>query len=134
MSKRKSITVAGFRHGPQPIPAASRIGNILVTGGIYGLDTDSGEIPDDLQHQSELMFANLKKILAAGGAGLDDVIKMTFWVRDAEAREVINPIWLAAFPDESSRPARHTQVNPDLPLNMRVQCDAMAVLDADQGA
>lgn len=44
--RRKTINVAGFSHGDQPVPAASRIGNLLVTGGIFGLDPERGTIPD----------------------------------------------------------------------------------------
>ncbi|MFT5138946.1 MAG: 2-iminobutanoate/2-iminopropanoate deaminase [Rhodothermales bacterium] len=128
MPRRKSIDIEGFSHGKQPIPAASRVGNILVTGGVYGLDTGSGEIPDDADRQCEFMFANLKAILEAGGASLESVVKMTFWVKNTDARQEINPLWLKAFPDPDSRPARHTLLNPDLPLNLVLQCDAIAVI------
>ena len=128
MSNRKSITIKGFSHGEQPIPAASRVGNILATGGIYGLDRTTGNIPDDLERQGVLMFANLKDILEAGKSSLDEVVKMTFWVKDPDARAIINKGWLAAFPDPASRPARHTLVNPQLPLNIQVQCDALAII------
>ena len=128
MNKRKSINITGFTHGDRPIPAASRVGNIIVTGGIYGLDTISGKIPDDGIQQGNLMFANLEKILDAGGASFEDVVKMNFWVKDAEIKTVINEGWLQAFPDPSSRPTRHTLINPQLPLNLKIQCDAIAVI------
>ncbi|HEY2401136.1 MAG TPA: RidA family protein [Steroidobacteraceae bacterium] len=127
MSRRKSIHVEGFDHGSLPIPAASRVGNIIATGGVYGLDPTTGKLPDDVGLQGELMFANLKRILEAAGARLEDVVKMTFWVKVPEARQVINTGWLIAFPDADSRPARHTLQNDNLPANMLVQCDALAV-------
>jgi len=132
MNKRRSINIAGFTHGDQPIPAASRISNIIVTGGIYGQDIVSGEVPDDVNQQGKLMFANLEKLLNAGGAGFEDVIKMTFWVKEAEMKSVINEGWLNAFPDSSSRPARHTLINPNLPLNLKIQCDAIAIINDSQ--
>jgi 2-iminobutanoate/2-iminopropanoate deaminase len=127
MSSRRSINVEGFNHGSLPIPAASRVGNMVATGGVYGLDPATGALPEDVGLQGELMFANLKRILAAAGASLEDVVKMTFWVKVPEARQVINAGWLAAFPDAGSRPARHTLQNDHLPANMLVQCDALAV-------
>lgn len=130
MSARRSIDVEGFNHGAQPIPAASRVGNIVMTGGIYGLDPATGKIPDDLGKQAELMFANLERIMRAAGAGMDRIVKMTVYVKVAEARAAVNAQWLAAFPDPTSRPARHTFQNDHLPANMLVQCDATAVLDA----
>ncbi|WP_420131984.1 RidA family protein [Rhodopseudomonas sp.] len=130
MAKRRSIEVDGFKHGAQPIPAASRIGNIIMTGGVHGLDPQSGKLPDDVDSQAALMFANLARILDAAGATLDDVVKMTVWVKVPEARAAVNREWLAAFPDPQSRPARHTLQNDHLAANMLVQCDAFAVIDA----
>jgi hypothetical protein len=37
---RRSIHIEGFDHGGQPIPAACRVGNIVMTGGVYGFDYD----------------------------------------------------------------------------------------------
>jgi 2-iminobutanoate/2-iminopropanoate deaminase len=127
-NERRSIEVPGFNHGPQPIPAACRVANIVATGGIYGLDTDSGKVPDDLERQTALMFVNLQRVLAAAGATLGQVVKMTFWVRNPEARAFINPAWLDAFPDPQSRPARHTLQNDHMAANLLIQCDALAVI------
>jgi 2-iminobutanoate/2-iminopropanoate deaminase len=127
---RRSIEVAKFNHGAQPIPAACRVANIVATGGIYGLDTRTGKVPDDLTQQTTLMFENLERVMAAAGATLDQIVKMTFWVRNAEARAAINPAWLEAFPDPQSRPARHTLQNDHMAANLLIQCDALAVISA----
>ncbi len=126
MTARRSIEVEGFNHGPQPIPAASRVGPLVMTGGMYGLDLETGTLPDDAAEQARLMFANLEKVLEAAGASFEAVVKMTIYVKVAEARAAVNTQWLKAFPDPASRPARHTLVNDTLPGNMAVQCDATA--------
>jgi enamine deaminase RidA (YjgF/YER057c/UK114 family) len=128
MNDRRSIDVEGFSHGAQPIPAASRVGNVVMTGGIYGLDPATGKIPDDITAQAELMFANLKRIVSAAGAGMERIVKMTVYVKVPEARAAVNKEWLLAFPDPASRPARHTFQNDHLPANMLVQCDAVAIV------
>lgn len=125
---RRSIEVEGFNHGPQPIPAACRVGNLVVTGGIYGLDLQTGKVPDDLERQTLLMLANLRLVLNAADASVEHVVKMTFWVRNPEARAFINPHWLDMFSDPKSRPARHTVQNDHMPANLLVQCDALAVV------
>ena len=101
-----SIAVPGFDHGGQPIPAASKHGPLVVTGGVYGLDPATGKLPDDLNEQIDLMFDNLRKIMAAAGGGLDCIVKMTFWVKSADIRAAINPKWIEVFPDPAARPAR----------------------------
>ncbi len=126
MSDRKSIEVEGYSHGNLPIPAASRVGPLVMTGGIHGLDPATGKLPDDLTEQTELMFFNLERIMKAAGVGLDRIARMTVYVKVPEARQAVNVEWVKAFPDRASRPARHTLVNENLPSNMLVQCDATA--------
>lgn len=125
---RRSIEVDGFSHGGLPIPAASRVGPLVITGGIHGLDV-SGPDPGNAASQVARMFENLRNILEAAGATLDDVVRMTVFVKSAEVRSALNPVWVEAFPDEHSRPARHTQANEHLPGEMLVQCDAVAYLE-----
>ncbi|HEX2891576.1 RidA family protein [Vineibacter terrae] len=130
MGKRRSIDVEGFSHGTNPIPAACRVGNIVMTGGVSGLDPATQMIPPDAAEQCRLMFANLRRILEAAGTSPDDVVKVTVWIRNQKVREAINPQWLAMFPDAASRPARHTLLNENLAGSLLIQCDAMAVITA----
>jgi 2-iminobutanoate/2-iminopropanoate deaminase len=129
VTARKSIFVEGFSHGAQPIPAASRVGNLVMTGGVYGLDRATGQLAGSVQDQARHMFENLERILQASGTSLDRVVKMTFYIKVPDARAAINDQWLKAFPDPASRPARHVLQYEHLAPTMWVQCDAIAVLD-----
>jgi enamine deaminase RidA (YjgF/YER057c/UK114 family) len=131
-SARRSVNVEGFDHGAQPIPAASRVGGLVATGGIYGLDPTTGKLPDDVFEQARLMFWQLERVLSAAGAGMNDIARMTIYAKVPEARAAVNAEWLKAFPDPASRPARHTLSYEHLPANMLVQCDAIAMV-ADHG-
>lgn len=126
MNTRRSIEIEGFNHGTLPIPAASRVGPLVMTGGVHGMDPATGKLPDDVQEQARLMFDNLRRIMVAAGGGLENIAKMTVFVKIPEARAAVSEEWLKAFPDAESRPARHTLVNETLPTNMVVQCDATA--------
>ena len=125
---RRSVEIDGFNHAGQPIPAASRKGCLVVTGGVYGLDPETGKLPDDVGEQVRLMFLQLGRILAEAGAAFDDVVRMTVYVKAPEARPLVNEEWLKVFPDPASRPARHSLVYEHLPANMLVQCDAIAMV------
>ena len=127
MISRRSINIPGFNHGRQPIPAASRVGNIVATGGVHGMDPATGSIPADAAAQVKNAFANLVKILAAAGATPQQVVKITVFVKGAEVRELVNAEWLALFPDPDSRPARHT-LNHELNPPQVVQLEALAVV------
>lgn len=124
---RRSVHVDGLSHGRTPIPTASVVGNVLVTSGVSGKDADGRVVPD-LQGQVAAVFANIGRVLRAGGASPDDVVSCTFWVRDREAvRPLIDRQWIEMFPDPDSRPARHTLVY-DLPKGQHCQCQLMAVI------
>ena len=122
----RSINVPGASH-KAPIPAAARVGHILCTSAVSGKDPVSGELPADIQTQARNTFANLRAVLAAGGASLDDVVKFSVTIKDNAAREAVNAQWLAAFPDPHDRPARHIVV-ADLQHGMQLQIEAMAVI------
>jgi 2-iminobutanoate/2-iminopropanoate deaminase len=111
-----------------PIPNASRIGPFLVSGGIFGKDPSTGKVAEGVDAQCEQMFANVRKVLAAGDASPEDVIKLSVWLKDMANRPVVNKYWVQMFPDPHSRPARHTFSTPDLRAPLLVECEIMAVI------
>jgi len=127
MARRKSIQIGEFKH-LNPIPNASRIGSLLMSGVILGRDPASGEMPAGIEAQCANMFLHVRAIVEAGGGTTEDIIKMTVWLQDRSQRAPVNVEWVKMFPDEQSRPARHA-----LQMNMEggalVQCDFTAVID-----
>lgn len=124
---RKSIQIEGFGHGNNPVPAASLLRGLLVSGAIFGMDPATRKVAPGLQAQLELMLQHAERILQAGGCCWEDVIKMNVFLAPDQPRELINTHWLRLFPDAASRPARHVIVNDRLPPGTLVQCDLMAV-------
>ncbi|MBL0419688.1 RidA family protein [Ramlibacter sp. AW1] len=122
----RSIEVPGASH-KAPIPAAARVGPLLCTSAIAGKDAQ-GALPADAGEQVRNAFANLRAVLAAGGAGLEHVAKLSLAIRGDPVREPINAEWLACFPDPHDRPARHITV-ADLQHGMWLQIEAIAWLD-----
>lgn len=127
MSRRRSIVVPEIAHR-FPVPNASRIGNLVISGSIQGIDPVTHTMPSELAEQCSNMFSNMKSVIEAAGGTTDDIIKMTVFIRDRNNREPLNAEWVRMFPDPNSRPARHAQ-----PLQIDgpslVQCDFMAVVD-----
>lgn len=123
---RRSIYVDGFSH-KNPIPAACRIGSMVYSGSIQGSDPATGQYGATLEEQSRLMFAQVKRIVEAAGGSVEDVIKMTVWMKDRTQRAALNGPWLEMFPHAQSRPARHT-MNADLDGGKLIECDFVAVI------
>ena len=128
---RRSIEVEHFGHGTIPIPAASRVGNVVMTGGIAGSDPATGIVPDDPELQVAHAFANLRRILAAAGARPDDVVKLSISVRSFDLRGTINDHWVAMFPDADSRPARHVTRYDHFSGAVLLQIEAYAVIQKE---
>ncbi|MCH2557880.1 MAG: RidA family protein [Alcanivorax sp.] len=131
MSRRQSVHSAGFSH-QNPIPAASRIGDLMATGVINGTDPATGELGADLKAQCAFMFQHVRNIVEAAGGSTDDILKMTVWMQDRSQRDVLNEQWLSMFPDADSRPARHAIQNP-VESKFLIQCDVLAVIAGARG-
>ncbi len=126
MAQRKSIHVADFGH-VNPIPAACRVGNLVMSGGIHGVDPATGKVAATLEEQCAHMFRHVRAIVEAAGGTTDDIIKMTVWMNDRAHRDALNREWVKMFPDEHARPARHT-MQAALGGGILIQCDLTAVL------
>src|SRR5579863_3429252 len=124
---RRSVEVPGLHHGGLPIPVACVVGNLLASSGISPLDPATGGIPDAVEDQVELVFANVRRVLEAAGGRPEDVVKCTVFVRDKAIRPIIDKHWTQMFPDEASRPAQHT-LRIDLAGSMQIQLEILAVL------
>jgi 2-iminobutanoate/2-iminopropanoate deaminase len=125
MAKRNSIRIEGFAH-KNPIPAACRLGNMLMTGIITGTDPATGKVAPTLEAQCAFMFQHVRAIMQAAGGSTDDIIKMSVWMADRSQRDVLNREWVKMFPDEHARPARHTS-QAALEGGQLINCDIMAV-------
>jgi enamine deaminase RidA (YjgF/YER057c/UK114 family) len=58
-------------------------GRIVVTGGVVGWD-EAGVFPDGFVAQARQTLQNIRAILAAGGAGPQHLVRLTWYVVDIE--------------------------------------------------
>ncbi|HSR09895.1 MAG TPA: Rid family hydrolase [Thermodesulfobacteriota bacterium] len=127
MPRRISVYVKEFQH-KNPIPNACRIGNLLMTGVINGVDPATGKVPPTLDEQCVFLFDMMRRIVEAGGGTTDDIIKMTVWMQDPSQRQPLNREWVKMFPDDATRPTRHT-MQRNMEGATLIQCDFTAVID-----
>lgn len=102
-------------------------GQILATAGQVGLDPVTGETPDGVVAQTRLALANLRNVLAAGGAELTDVVKTTCFLTDINDFAVFNAEYEAFF--DGHKPARST-FGVALAGGFVVEVEALAVVSA----
>lgn len=125
MAHRESMHIPGLVRHKNPISHCTRIGNMLFSGGIIGYDKD-GALPDSFDAQVTNAFANMRVLVEGAGFELGEVGKITVFMKDTSDRTAVNREWLALFPDEHDRPARHA-IKADLPGPMLVQLEIVAV-------
>jgi 2-iminobutanoate/2-iminopropanoate deaminase len=56
---------------------ATRVGSLVYTSGMVGFDGATGAIPDDLEDEFRMLFANLAGILESAGTSMDHVLEQT---------------------------------------------------------
>ena len=125
MARRQIIELEGFAHG-NPIPVAVKIGSMVYSGAVSGTN-EAGVTPADLDEQIGQVFKNVQRIVEAAGGTVADIAKLDVKLRDLGHRPIVNKHWLAMFPDEHDRPARHT-TQADLPGTLAIQVEVVAVL------
>ena len=128
MTPRRSVEIPGIHH-TNPIPAASKIGPFLASGSIFGKDPENGgAFAEGAEAQCAVMFANVRRLMEAAGGSTDNILKLEVWVKEPGYRAIVNQQWLATFPDELARPARHTIISADLSPGALMQCAVLAIL------
>ena len=126
MVNREVLTIKGSKH-ENPIPTAVKIGNMVYTSAIIGSDPDTGEVPEDVEQEVANLFYYLEEIIKVAGGTTDNIAHLSVYMVDRQYKKIVNKYWLKMFPDEQSRPARHT-TEKSLRHGLRVQFEMTAVL------
>ena len=101
MSERRWTPVFLPSDVPRPAGAYSpavRAGDFLHVSGQVPRDFRSGAlVGTTVEEQAQQVIANLRGVLAAGGATLNDVIAATIYLTNEEDWGAVNEIWKATF-------------------------------------
>jgi 2-iminobutanoate/2-iminopropanoate deaminase len=130
MAMRKVVHSAGAPKaiGPYSQAIEARGARTLWLSGQIPLDPATGElVPGDVAAQTARVMENLRAVLAAGGAGFEQVVRCTIYLADLADFAKMNEVYGRAFPTDP--PARATVQVAALPRGARVEIDAVAVLD-----
>ncbi|MBW1687303.1 MAG: RidA family protein [Deltaproteobacteria bacterium] len=99
----------------------------IFASGQIPLDPASGElVGGEIEDQARQVLANLRAVLEAAGASLDDVVRTTIYLIDLSHFPRVNAVYAEHFTAEP-RPARATVQVAALPLGAAVEIDAIAV-------
>ena len=101
---RQEFRVEGLNEPVSHYTDAVRWGDLLFISGLAPLDQKGRLVGgDDVVAQTRQIFENMAKILAAGDAGFEDVLRVTVYLTDIADRAKINPVRQEFF--GTTRPA-----------------------------
>ena len=102
-------------------------GNMVFVSGQIPLNPASGElISEDIQAATRQVLENLRAILQAGGADLEQVVKVTVFLKDMADFQKMNEVYAEFF--DANPPARACIQVAGLPRDARVEMEAMALV------
>ncbi|MBT3712178.1 MAG: RidA family protein [Anaerolineae bacterium] len=108
-----------------PYSAGMTLGNMVYTAGQLPVDAATGKIVEGgIAAEARQSLTNLKYVLEAAGSGLDYVVKPTCFLADMGEFAEFNAVYAEFFTGKP--PARSTVAVKTLPLNVRVEIEAIA--------
>ena len=123
-------------------PHARRVGNTLYLSGIGPRNPADNSIPGndyyadgrvrryDIEAQARSVFANVRAVLEASGAGWGDLVDVTVYLTDmARDFKAYNAVWAEFFPDPAKAPCRTTLGITALPTPIAIELKCVAALE-----
>jgi 2-iminobutanoate/2-iminopropanoate deaminase len=124
---REEISVEGLAEPISHYADAVRAGGFLHVSGIVAVDAEGKLVGgDDVVAQARQVLENMRAVLAAGGCGFADDVKVTIFLTDIDDRPLINPLRQLAF--GSTRPASTLVEVPRLAVEgakVEIECIAL---------
>jgi reactive intermediate/imine deaminase len=106
---------------------ATRVGNTIWVSGQIPLDPHTKElVKGDIEAQIRRAFENLKAIVLASGASLDDVVKANIFMTDLSHFAVVNKIMAEYF--REPYPARAAVGVTSLPRGAQFEVECIVAL------
>lgn len=109
-----------------PYSQAIKANGFVFTAGQLGLDPATGKLVEgDVTDQARQALKNLQAILEAAGSSLEQVVKVTVFLKDINDFKRVNEVYAEFF--KANPPARSAVQVAALPLGGLVEIEAVAV-------
>ena len=110
-----------------PYSQAIQAGNFLFLSGQIPLDPTTGElVKGDIRKQTQQVLENIKGVLESQGLGMEDIVKVTIFLKDIGNFNQVNEVYATYFP--SSPPARSTVEVAKLPRDADIEIETIALV------
>ncbi len=106
-----------------PYSQGYEVNGLVFTSGQIPVDPANGQVPAGIEAQAEQSCKNVAAVLAAAGAGLEQVFKTTCFLADMGDFAAFNQVYARYF---TSKPARSCVAVKDLPKGVLCEIEAIA--------
>jgi len=107
---------------------AIQVDNLIFTSGQLPIVPESGEfIKGDIEKQTIQVLENIKAILERAGSSLDNVIKVTIFIRDISQWKTVNKVY-ARYLEKGIPPARSIIAGVDIHYGADIELEVIAYL------
>jgi 2-iminobutanoate/2-iminopropanoate deaminase len=107
---------------------AIKAGNLLFISGQIPIDPATGNlVTGDITAQADRAMRNVSALLRAAGLGFEHVVRTTVFLADMNDFAAMNDVYSRYIVDPA--PARATVQVARLPRDVRIEVDAIAVID-----
>lgn len=124
---RRALSAATGAPAIGPYSSALAVGSLVFLSGQIPLGPDGAVVAGGIQEQAVQVFENMRALLAEAGADFSKVAKTTIYLADMGDFGAVNQIYATYFSEPY--PARATVQVARLPRDVRVEIDAIVVLD-----
>ncbi len=119
------LTPAGVPVPRGPYSPAVRAGDFIFVSGQGPVDVTTDKMSyGDIQHETRLVLANIKRILEGCGASVKDVVKCSVFLSDGKDFGAMNQVYAEFFGND--KPARTTVETKFADPKMKVEIDCIA--------
>ena len=125
--KKKVIQTDKAPQAIGPYSQAIQAGNFIFLSGQIPLDPKTRElVKGDIGQQTHQVLENIKGVLKSQNLGMEDVVKVTIFLKDIGDFNRVNEVYSTYFP--SSPPARSTVEVARLPRDADIEIEAVALI------
>ena len=108
-----------------PYSQAVKVGNLLFTSGQIPIDPATNTLVEGgIEVQARRVMENVKAILTARGAGMDNIVKTVVFIKDMNDFAKVNEIYAEYF--TGNYPARSCVEVARLPKDVLIEMEAIA--------
>ena len=121
---KKVISTTNAPAAIGPYSQAIEVNGMVFASGQIPVNPATGEIPEGIEAQAEQVLTNVKNLLAAAGASMEQVVKTTVFIQNMDDFGKINEVYGKYFPEPY--PARSCVEVARLPKDVLIEIEAIA--------